>query len=204
MYSKAKIYNLALGALLLTKRIADVDTDTSVENQTLNVHYDTALRSTLSNLDLDSTSSQKVLELIEEDPTDLWKFAYKYPSNCAFLRRIQNSAIKDNKTTQITRRVAIHEGQKVIFCNQENAILEYIPHDVPLNTLSASAGLAIAYQLAILAAPLISGKGATALKKEIKASYIIAKAEAQEHDKLENANFDDDAVVSEFVEARLS
>lgn len=204
MYTKVKIFNLALSALLLNKRIADTDTDTSIENQTLNVHYDTALRSTLQDLDLDGTSTQKVLELVEADPTDLWLYAYKYPTDCSFLRRIQSSSLKDNRTTQIKRRTANHNGQKVIFTNQEDAIVEYISHTLNLNTLSASAGLAIAYKLAMLASPLIAGKGALALRKEIQGSYVIAKAEAQEHDRLENANFDEDDVMSEFVEARTS
>ena len=203
MYTKAKIFNLALGALLLNKRIADVDTDTSVENQTLNVHYDTAFRSTIEDLDLDCTSVEAVLELIEEDPNALWSYAYKYPNNCAFLRRIQSSVIKDTRSTQIRKRVITHNGIKTIFTNEENAIAEYIPNDLTLDLLSSNAGLAVAYKLAMLSAPLIAGKGAASLRKEIQGLYVISKAEAQEQDRLENSNFDDDEVISEFVEARL-
>lgn len=202
MYTKAKIFNLALGALLLNKRIADVDTDTSVENMTLNVHYDTAFRATLQDLDLDGTSTQKILELIEEEPTDLWLFAYKYPTDCAFFRRIQSEVLKDGRTTQIKKRIAIHNGVKAIFTNQEDAIIEYISHDISLTLLSASAGLAVAYKLAMLASPLISGKGAGPLRKEIQGLYLISKAEAQEHDRMENSDFDSDNEMSEFVEAR--
>jgi len=205
MYTKAKIFNLALGALLLTKRISDTETDTSTECQTLNVHYETALLATLEDLDLDATSSQKTLELRVTAPNDLWLFAYKYPTDCALIRRIQNSAVlKDTRSTQISRRVGLHVGEKVIFTNQEVAILEYISDNVPLNSLSANAGLAVAYKLASLAAPLITGKAADKLRKEIKQDYVIAKAEAQEHDRMENANFDDDATMSEFVEERIS
>jgi len=203
MYTKASIYNLALGALLLNKRISDVLTDTSTENQTLNVHYNTALISTLQDLDLDATATQKDLELIEEDPNDLWSFAYKYPTNCAFLRRIQSAVVKDTRSTQIPRRIANHGGVKAIFCHQESAVAEYVSTDLPLSLLSANAGLAVAYKLAQLAAPLIAGKGAAQLRKEIQANYMLAKAEAQEHDRLENSNFDDDSTISEFVEARL-
>lgn len=204
MYTKAKIFNLALGALLLTKRISDTDTDTSVENLTLNVHYDTAFRTTIEDLDLDSLSVQSTLELIEEDPNDLWLFAYKYPANCSLLRRIQSEVTKDTRNTQIQRRIITHNGVKAIFTNQEDAILEYIPHDLTLNLLSSNAGLAVAYKLAILAAPLISGKGAGPLRKEIQSLYLLAKTKAQEHDRLENASYDEDSIMSEFVEERLS
>lgn len=204
MYTKAKIFNLALGALLLTKRISDTENDTSVENVTLNVHYDTALRSTLQDLDLDGTSSQKELELIAEDPNDLWDYVYKYPTDCAFIRRIQSSVLKDTRSTQVPKRIGIYEGKKAIFTNAESPIIEYISNDVALTTLSASAGLAIAYKLAVLSSPLIVGKGAAQLRQQIQASYALAKAEAQEHDRLENSNFDDDETTSEFVETRLS
>ena len=204
MYTKAKIYNLALGALLLTKRVADVDTDPSSEVQTLNVHYETALRSTLADLDLDGTSSQKALELIELDPNPFWKYSYKYPSNCSFLRRIQSTVLKDNRTTQIPRRVAVLNNVKVILTNQEDAIGEYIPSDLNLSILTASAGLAIANKLAMLSSPLVAGKNAANIMKSIQSNYALAKSEAQELDRLENANFDEDEITSEFVETRLS
>jgi hypothetical protein len=203
MYTKAKIYNLALGALLLTKKVINVDTDTSTEVQTLNTHYDTAFRAALEDMDLDATASEKKLELITTCPNDLWCFAYKYPTNCSFLRRIKSSVVKDNRTTKVPLRVINHEGVKAIYTNECAACVEFVSNDLPLSILSASAGLAIAYKLAALSSSLITGKGSVALAKDITAKYLLAKAEAQEHDRLENANFDDDVVMSEFVEARL-
>jgi hypothetical protein len=204
MYSKVQIYNLALGALLLNKRIADVDTDTSTECQTLNIHYQAALVTTLEDLDLDGISVEMPLELIQEEPNDNWLYVYKYPSNCAFFRRIQSTVLKDTRVTQIARRVGNLNNQRVIYTDQQDAIGEYIPIDVPLNMLSASAGLAVAYKLAILSAPLISGKAALTLRKSIQGDYLVAKAEAMEKDRLENANFESDEEQSEFVQTRTS
>lgn len=204
MYTKADIYNLALGALLLSKTISDIDSDTSSECRTLNVHWKAAFNSTLQDLDLDGTSSIKTLELLEENPNDLWLFAYKYPVKCAFFRRIQNGALMDKRSNQISKRVGIHDGKKVIFTNQEEAIAEIISEDVPLSSLSANAGVAIAYKLAMMSAPLIAGKGAKDLKKQIMDLYLIAKGEAQEIDRLENSNFLSEEDQSEFVEARMS
>ena len=203
MYSKAQIFNLALGALLLNRRIINTDTDTSNERAVLNTHYDTAFRATLEDLDLDSTSTQADLELIEETPTDHWTYAYKYPSNCALLRRIQSGSIMDNRSSHIPKRVAIHDGAKVIFTNQAQAIAEYISDEVPLSTLSATAGLCVAYRLALMSAPLVTGKGAAKLIDSIQKQYVITKAEAQEQDRRENFNFEDDTTQSEFVEARV-
>ncbi len=203
MYSKAKIFNLALGALLLSRRIIDTETETGNEVKVLNTHYDVAFRATLEDLDLDSTSTQAVLELIEENPNDLWGFSYKYPTNCAFFRRIQSPVVTDNRSTHIPKRVAIKDGKKCIFTNQVDAVIEYISYDVPLGTLSATAGLAVAYRLAMMASPLVTGKGSKTLMDSIQKMYVMTKAEAQEQDKKENFVFNDPETDSEFVQARI-
>ena len=202
-YTKAKIFNLALGALLLSRRITDTDTETTNEVKILNLHYDTALLATLADLNLDSTSTQVVASLLEEDPNDLWSYSYAYPSDCAFFRRIQTAALSDNRTTHVDKRVAIKGGVKCIFTNQTDAIFEYISTDVPIDTLSATAGLAIAYRLASMSAPLVTGKGAKALMESIEKKYAMIKAEAQEQDRLENFVFVAPETESEFVQARI-
>ncbi len=204
MYTKAKIFNLALGALLLNREIADTETDQSNENEVLNTHWETALRSTLEDLDLDSTSTPVVLSLIEEDPTEKWLYAYAYPNAALFVRRIENSSLVDNRSTRVPLRIALHEGQKVIFCNIEDASAEIVTKDVPLTSLASNVGMAIAYKLAMLSAPLIVGKGAQKLRKEITEMYAFYKTEAQELDSRENFNFNDPEIDSEFVEERLS
>lgn len=203
-YTKVQIYNLALGALLLTRRINDIDADNSTEVRVLNTHWETALNSTLEDLDLDGTSSTKTLELITDVPTVHWLYTYKYPTDCAFLRRIQSYVLKDRRSTQIPKRVAVAGGQKVIYTNEPQAVIEYISTDVPLAALSSNAGLAVAYKLAMLASALITGKSATKVKEDINKSYTLVKMEAQETDRLENSNFDDSITQSEFVEARIS
>lgn len=203
MYSKAKIYNLALGALLLQRQIIDVDTDKSNEAKVLNTHWETALYSTLEDLNLDSMSETVTLELVEEEPNDLWKYAYKYPSNCAFLRRLVSCTDIDTRDTQIRKRVGRHEGQKVIFTDEPQAKAEIIPKDIDLDSIESNTAMAIAYKLAMLSAPLATGKGAQRLIESIMQRYAIHKAEAQERDKLENENFEDPRVESDFVRARM-
>lgn len=204
MFTKTKIYNLALSALLLTKQIADADSDSSVECRTLNVHWDMAFTSTLEEMDLDSTSSQKNLELITADPNKLWKYAYKYPTDCAFFRRLQSCVRKDVRSTQIAKRVSILNGQKVIFTDEHQALIEYIPNNISPTLLSANAALAVSFRLAMLASPLVAGKYTLKLRQDIERGYGLAVANAKEQDRLENANFDSDEEMSEFVEARRS
>lgn len=202
-FTKPQIYNLALSALLLAREVSDVDTDQSNEVRVLNTHYDIALRSTIQDLDLDSTSTLITLELYETLTNEKWLYSYKYPTNCSFLRRLDSLAKTDDRSTHISKRVALRDNLKVIYTDEENAVAECIPNDVALGTLSSMAGMALAYRLAFLSAPLIVGKGAKALRESIQEAYLIAKQEAQETDARENFNYEEDYTRSEFVRARL-
>lgn len=203
--TKTQVYNLALSALLLASEISDTETDESLEVTILNTHWDVALETTLKDLDLDSTSEEVTLELIETLPTDhLWTYAYKYPTNSAFFRRLKSCVARDTKRTHIAKAVKIHEGVKVIFTDEATAVAEIIPKDVLIESLCSNAIMALAYKLAYLSAPLLVGKGAKTLRKEIKEDYIIEKIEAQESDSRENFVYEADHESSEWVQERLS
>lgn len=239
MYTKVEIFNLALGALLLTKEVSNIESDTSSENRVLRIHFNTAYRTALAEMDLDATAVRGPLELVAKCPVPGWNFAYKYPVNCAMFRRILHhhghgghlpiatnppnvefpatqpimhgsthnrdwrDRYKDIRSTQIPRQIGNFQNQKVIYTDHFGAWAEYIPWDFNMSLINAPAGLAIAYKLAILSAPLIAGKGAGPLRRELSQLYIIARAEAQQLDRIENAMFEPDFIQSEFVEARL-
>lgn len=204
MLSKTSIFNLALNELLLQRRVINADSDTSNEAVVLRTNWDVALFSTLEDLDLDSTSEDFQLELVAENPNDNWLYAYKYPQNCAYFRRIKSLLKQDNRSSFISKKVAMYEGSKVIFTNEYQAVAEIIPTDIDLSSLGAMTGLAIARRLATLSVPLVVGKGSNDLMKTIEAKYVIAKGEAQEKDRNENFDFPDPEIDSEFVEARKS
>lgn len=204
MYTKAKIYNLALGALLLSRRVIDPETETSNEVKTLNLHWETALYSTLQELDLDSTSEDVSLELLDILSSGPWRYVYKYPSNCIFFRRIDSGQLTDNRNTHIDKEVKVYNGKKSIFTNQVNAVGKIISKNLSLDILNPKAGLAIAYNLAILSSSLITGKGAKTLKKDIMDWYSMAIVEAQKVDHRENFRYEPEWQRSEFVEVRLS
>lgn len=203
-FTKPIIYNLALSALLLSKEITDVDTDTSNEVRILNTHWDIALEASLSDMDLDSTMQELTLELLASLTNETWTYAYEYPTNCLFLRRIKSLQKTDNRGTHISKSIALYGAKKAVYTDEYQAVIECIPKNIDLGTLNPMAGLAIAYKLAYLSAPLLVGKGAAKLRRTIKEDYTVAKSEAQEHDKLENFNYESDELRSEWVEARTS
>lgn len=214
MFSKEQIYNLALNALLLQRQISDTETDKSNECKVLNGLWELAFIETLQDLDLDSTSIFKPLELLySTNVTDLsdennWNYIYRYPDKCTLFRRIRSCVVTDNRSTRIPLRIGMYESAgksiKAIFTNKEKAIGEWIPQDIQISSLESSTIQAIALQLAFLAAPLITGKGADKLRKTVEGQYIKAKAGAQEIDRMENTNFESEATMSEFVQVRLS
>lgn len=204
-FTKTKIYNLALSAMLLSRQIIDTETDiVTNEVRVLNQFWEDAFTSTLQELDLDSLSEEIPLELITSLDDENWKYVYKYPLRCAFLRRIKSCSIIDRRSTHIPKKLGLYQGQKVIYTNEYQAISECVPNDVSLDLLSSPAGFALAHKLAFLATPLIVGKGAKDLRKEIYQSYVLFLNDAQELDKLENFSYDPEYTRSEFVEARLS
>lgn len=204
--TKTRIYNMACSDLLLNKQIIDTESDKNTnEVKALNTYWDDAFTSTLQELDIDSLSEPVTLELLANlDDTGPWCYVYKYPTKCAFFRRIVSGAATDTHMTAISKRVGMYNGQKAIFTNQYAAQAEIIPNDFPLEALSSSATFAIAHKLAYLTAPLLVGKGAKTLQDDIYKKYMIAVSEAQSTDSRENYNFDEPWIRSEFVAARLS
>lgn len=202
--AKADIFNLALDALSLQRRITNPETDTSVENKILNSHWKMALGAALQEMNLDSTSTQANLQLHSENPNKLWKYAYIYPNNCALFRRVQSCVRQDNKDTQIPRQIRTIGVQKVILTNEYDAIGEYISVDVPIETLSPMAALCVGLRLANLSTSLITGKGAAQLRKELLSNYQISILSAQHHDKLESEILQPDTEQSSWVTTRYS
>lgn len=206
-FTKTKIYNLALSALLLSRQVTDVDTDNVTnEIRILNQFWEEALASTLQELDLDGLSEEITLELLADltsDTESIWSYVYKYPSRCAYFRRLKSGARTDTNRTHIAKRTGLYNNQKAIFTNEYQAVAECIPTDFPLSALSSPAGMAVAYKLAFLSSPLVTGKGAAKLRQEIYQTYLITLGEAQELDKNENFSYDPAFVRSEFVAARL-
>ena len=204
MFDKTKIFNLALGALQIQKTISNADTDPSKEVLTLNVFWDLAYQTALEDMDLDSTSSRKTLELLKTEPNEFWRYAYKYPTDCAFLRRIVSGTVTDDQFTREDMRVEMFEGDKVIMCNRREAEIEYIAKDFPVDSLTPQAAYYVSLLLARLSLPLVAGTNKKAITDEIKDNLTMALLGAQARDGKETSIYQPDYMKSEFVKARLS
>ena len=204
MFDKTKIFNLALAALSLQKRISNADTDSSTEALTLNVYWDLAFNSALQEMDLDSTSTSKASELVEENANEYGSKAYLYPTDCVLLRRIKTGNLTDDEESKEDLRVEIYEGQKVIMTNKDAAEIEYISKDVPFSTLTAEAAHFISLRLAKLAIPLVAGTNKKDVLATLNEACNMALLDAQRKDRIESSIYQPEYAKSALVKARLS
>lgn len=207
MFDKTKVFNLALAALFLQKRISNADTDASTEALSLNTFWDISYYSALQEMDLDSTSQTKTLALIDTlslNDGGFWQYVYEYPSDCLLLRRIVSQYLTDDRETAIDHRVEIRNGVKVIMCNESLAKIEYISKDIPIGTLHAEAIMFIALKLAMNCIPLVVGTNSATVAKSLNDKYDVSLVNAQKKDSAESSVYKEDWSRSGFVKARLS
>lgn len=207
MYDKTGIFNLALSALFLQKKISDSETDTSKETLILRSHWDAAWNIGLQELDTDSIAVTVALELLAEAPDSNWAYVYKYPVNCAFFRRIVplvGGQVTDDTIDAIDRKIGRYLTNKAIFTNEREAKGEYIPNDITPDDLNAEEALFIAYKLARLCLPLIIGKDSDNVAKLLEARYEQAHLDARAKSAKETSIYQEEWQRSEFVKHRLS
>lgn len=204
MYSKTGIFNLALNALFLQKTISDSETDTSREAVTLRLNWTAAFNMALEKLDLDSTAKIDDLELIEEDPNVNWRYAYRYPTDAAFFRRIVSGAQTDDEDTTLDRQIGYHGTDKVIYTDQAEAQGEWITNSIDPDKLNVEACMVVALELARLCLPFLIGKDSANVRKTIDERYLENLLNAWEKEGKETSIYQPEWKQSGFAKARLS
>lgn len=207
MYDKTGIFNLALSALFLQKKLSDSETDMSKEALILRSHWDAAWNIGLQELDTDSIAVTVALELLATAPDTNWDYVYKYPNNCAYFRRIvplMGGEVTDDTMSTIDRKIGRYLTNKAIFTNESEAKGEYIPNDLTPENLNAEEALFIAYKLARLCLPLIIGKDSDNVAKLLEARYEQAHLDARAKSARETNIYQPEWQRSEFVKHRLS
>lgn len=209
MYNKTKIFNLALQALFIKKRISDAESDNSTEAHTMNVQWDFIYPVALSELDLNSTVKTKALELIVERPDRQWMYAYKYPSNAALVRKIDHlERIRDNYDTLIPHETKLLDYQettyRAIFTDKCEAHVQYIPTDLSPEHLTPEAANYIAYKLAQACISLIIGENSKTVSDRVEKGLIEWHIAAKRRDSIENHVYEKITDRSKFARVRMS
>jgi len=208
MIDKTKIFNLALQALFINKRVSNADTDSSTEAHALRTQWDFIYPQALADLDLDSMSMTKTLELVVERPNTKWQFAYKYPNDAALIRRIDNCHVMDDESTKIHHRTELYNYNgsviKVIMTNKHDSEVEYISKNIPLDTLTPEAAQFIGFKLAIACISLIVGEKSTQVENGLRSKIVEAHIAAKRKDGIETQIHEPSWKMSSLVKARMS
>jgi hypothetical protein len=128
MSSRTQIANLAYTRIGVTKQIANVDTERSPEAIAAKLIFEDERDYCLRDFPWPWATAYQTLGLVAGAPsapvnTD-WRYAYRYPSDCVFARRILSGRGR-NDPNPIPFRIGRDEQGRLIYTNQEDAQLEY-------------------------------------------------------------------------------
>lgn len=128
MASKTQICNVTLSRIGVTKLIVNIETDRSKEGIALRLVFDDEVQYVLRDFPWPFATSYKQLNLVagsQASPvSNDWIFAYRYPSDCLFARRL----VTINGRADVNPppfRVGRDTQGKLIYTNEADAELEY-------------------------------------------------------------------------------
>ncbi len=123
MASEVEIGNLALGYVGVAHEISSL-TEGSTEAEQVNRFYAATRDQVLRDFPWPFARRYVALALVEEDPNDDWAYSYRYPTDCVrALRLVDGHRIQ---TTRIPWEIASDDTGRLIYTDQDDAVLRYI------------------------------------------------------------------------------
>ena len=174
MASNTEIANKAISHLGIQKAIGDLDTTNSSTANSIRLHYVNALKETLRAFDWPFAGRYVTLGLVTDDSTADYEFAYRYPSDCLKVRKIQ--LLGDRSPTNDKRIPYIIGGDDaglLIYTTIADASIWYTTYASDPSRYPEDFIMAFAAKLAWLAAPAIIGGNYQDLRKEVAQFYDL-------------------------------
>lgn len=178
MASSTEICNIALSHLNIGKEIAALDTEQSQEASACRRFYDTALDAVLRDFNWPFSTKIDVLALIEEDPNDEWAYSYRYPTDCLKIRRVLSGVRNDNRQSRVEYKIARDDAGQVVFCDIEDAEIEYSVREEDPEKYPSDFILAFSYRLAGYIAPRLTKGDPYKLGEKAMQMYDIELSKA--------------------------
>ena len=180
MPSETEIANFALSHLGHRFTIASL-TESSEEARAVNAFFETAKNEMLRENDWPFARMRAVLVLVSVATTaysDDYYYAYRYPSDCAFVLRILSGVERDSVSTKIPYRIIQDSTGLLILSNTADAEAEYISTDTPISFWPPDAALALSYRVAFYCGPRIVGD-AQKLGPMLEMLYRMSRSKAK-------------------------
>lgn len=115
---------MALGHIGIARSIANRTSERSEEAIQCNRFYEQARDEVLTAFPWPFATKYTELGLVEEDPNNDWAYAYRYPSDCMYARRLVTVAGRRDGNPPPFRIGQDSQG-KLIYTDEADAVLEY-------------------------------------------------------------------------------
>ena len=190
---------MALGHIGHSKLIADLDTENSQESSQCRLFYDQCRDMLINDFPWSFSTRIAYLSLVEESPNDEWEYSYRYPSDCLNIRRVLSGLRTDTRDSVIPFKLSSDDSGSLIFCDVENAQIEYSTNIDNPELYPPFFVMAFSYLLATFISPTITGGDKFKLGERAAKfySFYIKKAQAQDA----NEEQADQAPESEYIRA---
>lgn len=150
--SVASIWNIALALIGNDGEVQDPETDTDKPARACRRHWPTVRDEVLRDFNWPKFKTTEDLALVETDPNGgiEWAFSYAHPADAIRLRRILNGATRIDVETNVTAYGLgrATDGTVLIFCDLENAQVEYTFHEIDASRYDPDVVSAMAHRLA--------------------------------------------------------
>lgn len=178
MTSKTAISNQAISHLGNAVEIGNVETENSAEAGACRRFYDDAVEATLRDAPWPFATRFDTLGLVEEDPTDEWEYAYRYPSDCVNLRRIQSGLRRDTRQSRVEYKLGSDDNGQLIYTDLADAKVEFTARVTDPAFFPVDFRLALSFRLAMYIAPRITGGDPYNLQSRCESAYKMEIAKA--------------------------
>lgn len=178
MASSTEICNLALSHLGIAKPIANLTTEQSQEATACRVFYDITRDAVLKDYPWPFCTRVEALALVESDPNEEWKFSYRYPSNCLTVRKILSGIRNETSSERTPYKIASDSQGLLIFCDTEEAQMEYTIRLTDSNLYSSDFIFAFSFRLASYLAPRLTAGDPFKLADRMLKMYLAEMSKA--------------------------
>lgn len=124
MASKVQIANMALGRIGVSQRIANVDTEDSIEARQCRTFYDQDVEFVLRSFEWPFATGYRQLALVTEEPSDDWAYAYRVPVDSLKVRRIVTALGRDDPNPPPFVLGQDSQGP-LLYTSEEDPTIEY-------------------------------------------------------------------------------
>jgi hypothetical protein len=204
MSSKTKIVNLALGRIGISDILANVDTERSAHAVRAKLVFDDERDFVLRDFSWPFATRYITLGLVDgssSDPANAdWTFAYRYPSDCLMARRLALGNGRTDSTPPAPFRVGSDTTGRLIYTDQEDAVLEYTARVTDAETFDPLFVSMLAWRVAASLAPSLSR--VVDMDKKALAGYFMDKAIAQASAANEGQQPSQDLVDADWIAGR--